>query len=137
MSESVTESLNERAEGIRKELSTFLLIKQESLNELYKSEQSLLDTTQNLVTLQEYCQEHFVKLEQNQEKALAGLIAQNFVQKLDAVSNVSAGSAPYVHKQIATSFRETILEGHHGASKKGKSKTSSLAASVAQLKTLG
>jgi len=108
--DSVTEALNERSDGIRKELSSFLLIKQENLNELYKSEASLLNTSQNLLVLQNYCQQHFVELENNQQKALVGLVAQNFVHKLDALSTASAGLTPSVHKQISTSFRESILE---------------------------
>jgi len=138
MSDSVTESLNERAEGIRKELSTFLLMKQESLNELYKSEQSLLTTTENLAIMREYCESNFLELDKDQEKALRALIADNFVQKLDAVSNASSGSTSYVHKQIATSFRETILEGYSKAGKKKtkNQKKKNLKATLAQLKSL-
>ena len=110
LGDSVSEALNERSEGIRKELSTFLLLKQENLNELYKSEQSFLDTTQNLSILQNYCQEHFVHLDQNQQKALAGLVAQNLHAKLDALQIVTKNLQPKLHAQMNASFREAVLE---------------------------
>ena len=37
MSQSVVDALNERSQGIRKELSMFLLLKQENIEELYKT----------------------------------------------------------------------------------------------------
>jgi len=132
LSDSVTESLNERSDGIRKELSSFLLIKQENLNELYKSEASLLNTSQNLLVLQNYCQEHFIELENNQQKALVGLVAQNFVQKLDALSTASAGLTPSVHKQISTSFRESILEKFNKKRRKKQRKSLKKALSLLQ-----
>jgi len=144
MSDSVSQSLNERADNIRKELTSFLLIKQESLNQLYQSEQSLLDTESNLALLEEYCQSNFIRLEHSQEQALAGLVAQNFVQKLDAISNISSGSAPYVHKQLSLSFRETVLEAYHLKQKaisgkkrsKRKSQKRGLKAAIKQLSAL-
>jgi len=110
LSDSVTESLDERADGIRKELSTFLLLKQENLNELYKSEESFLNTTQNLAILQKYCQEHFVHLDQNQQKALVGLVAQNLHSKLDALQVTKKSLQPALHSQMNGSFRESVLE---------------------------
>lgn len=110
LGDSVTEALNERSEAIRKELSTFLLLKQENLNELYKSEQSFLNTTQNLAILQTYCQDHFVNLDQKQQDALVGLVAQNLHAKLDALQIVTKGLQPTLHAQMNASFREAVLE---------------------------
>ena len=110
LGDSVSEALNERSEGLRKELSTFLLLKQENLNELYKSEESFLTTTQNLAILQNYCQEHFVHLDQNQQKALAGLVAQHLHSKVEALHVVKKSLQPTLHTQMNTSFREAVLE---------------------------
>jgi hypothetical protein len=110
LGESVTESLTERSDGIRKELSAFLLLKQENLKELYASEQSFLSTTENLDILKRYCQEHFVHLNENQQKALVGLVAQNLHSKLEALQIVKKGLQPTLHKQINNSFREAVLE---------------------------
>ena len=106
----VNEALEERSEGIRKELTTFLLLKQENLNELYKSEESFLNTTQNLAILQNYCQEHFVHLDQNQQKALAGLVAQHLHSKVEALHVVKKSLQPTLHTQMNVSFREAVLE---------------------------
>ena len=110
LKDSISEALDERSEGIRKELSTFLLLKQENLNELYKSEESFLTTTQNLAILQNYCQEHFVHLDQNQQKALAGLVAQHLHSKVEALHVVKKSLQPTLHTQMNASFREAVLE---------------------------
>ena len=110
LGESIAAALNERSEGIRKELSAFLLVKQENLNELYVSEQNFLNTTKNLAILQNYCQTHFVHLDQNQQKALAGLVAQNLHAKLEALQVVKKSLQPTLHAQMSLSFREAVLE---------------------------
>jgi len=110
LGDSIAEVLDERSEGIRKELSTFLLLKQENLNDLYASEQSLLNTTQNLAILQNYCQEHFVDLDQTQEKALTGLVAQNLHAKLEALQVIKKSLQPTLHAQMNASFREAVIE---------------------------
>ena len=110
VSDSITAALDERSEGIRKELSAFLLVKQENLNELYASEQNFLNTTKNLAILQNYCQTHFVHLDQNQQKALAGLVAQNLHAKLEALQVVKKSLQPTLHVQMSLSFREAVLE---------------------------
>lgn len=110
LGESVADSLNERSEGIRKELSTFLLLKQENLQELYKSEESFLNTTKNLAILQQYSQDHFVNLDASQQKALTGLVAQNLHAKLEALQVVKKSLQPALHAQMNTSFREAVLE---------------------------
>jgi hypothetical protein len=110
MGDAITEALNERSEGIRKELSTFLLLKQENLNELYKSEESFLYTTQNLGILQKYCEQHFVHLDENQQKALVGLVAQNLHAKIEALHVIKKSLQPTLHAQMNLSFREAVLE---------------------------
>jgi hypothetical protein len=114
--QSVTESLDERSENIRKELSSFLLLEQENIMELYKSEQSLLNTTQNVTILQKYCRNHFVELTNSQEKALVGLVSKNLFSKLDVLQGLNKTLYPSLKKQMKTSLRETIMEHRENGS---------------------
>jgi len=108
--DSIAEALTERSQGVLKELSTFLLLKQDNLNELYTSEQIFLGTTQNLAILQIYCQDHLVALDQNQQEALAGLVAYNLHAKLEALREIKTSLLPIIHAQMNASFREAVCQ---------------------------
>jgi len=108
--DSVTESLNERSDSIRKDLSTFLVLKQENIEELLKNEQNFLKTTQNIQILHNYCKKHLSNLNENQQNAFVGLVAKNLQSKLVALRSIKKSSQPLLHKQIHASFREAIFE---------------------------
>jgi len=110
MGESVTEALNERSDAIRKDLSTFLILKQENIEELLKTEESFLKTTQNIQIMQSYCKQHLMNLNESQQKAFVGLVAKNLQSKLVALRSVKKSSQPVIHKLIHNSFRESVLE---------------------------
>ncbi len=110
LGDSVTEALNERSDGIRKELSTFLLLKQENLNELYKSEESFLTTSQNIALLQNYCQDHFAHLDSKVQLSVQGRVKSNLHAKLEALQATKKGLQPALHAQLNASFREAVLE---------------------------
>jgi hypothetical protein len=107
---SVTESLNERSDSIRKDLSTFLVLKQENIEELLKNEQNFLKTTQNIQILHNYCKKHLSNLNENQQNAFVGLVAKDLQSKLITLRMIKRSSQPLLHKRIHASVREAIFE---------------------------
>jgi len=129
--ETTISSLDERAEGIRKELSVFLLLKQENLGDLYKTEESFLNTTENIRVLQKYTREHFALLGESQQKTLVGLVAKNLQTQLIGLRSIKDSLQPLLHKQIHASFRTAVLE-----KLKQKAKGQSIVDSLRKLKKL-
>jgi hypothetical protein len=108
--ESVTEALNERSDAIRKDLSTFLILKQENIEELLRNEESFLKTSQNIQVMHDYCKSHLNTLNESQQNAFIAIVAKNLQSKLIALRNVKKSTQPLIHSKIHSSFREAVLE---------------------------
>lgn len=120
VSNAVVESLEERRDAIHNELSAFIVLKQENLKALYESEKSMLNTTQNLIAVQKFCRHNFATLDEAYKDCLAPSVATILLSQLDALKGATGGLQPALQKQIALSFRESILESNKRSKSQGK-----------------
>jgi len=108
--DSITESLNERSDAIRKDLSTFLILKQENIQELIKNEDSFLKTTENIQIVHNFCRLHLKSLNQGQQSAFNGIVSKDIHTRLTALQNVQQSSQPVIHKLMHDSFRHSVSQ---------------------------
>jgi hypothetical protein len=104
LGDSIQESLDERSENIRKDLSVFLVLKQKNLSDLIAQESKILEAKTNIHSLQSYCYDELVSLHQNKLKLVHTRVAKNIRSQLMTLRAVKKSGDP----MFARSVRKAI-----------------------------
>jgi hypothetical protein len=87
--DSVTESLNERSDKIKKDFMAFDVIKLDHLNDLYKQTSNVLEIKDKVRYLQEFSIESIKTLDENKKQAFVGLISKNIIERLQILTKLN------------------------------------------------
>ena len=113
LGDSVTESLNERSQGIRQELTAFFRLREDDLRAQREALEKASLAKKHILSLQTYYQKQYAETHAKKEQALIGLATQKVFARLEAMLHILETVQPALHSQINASFRDSVLDAYH------------------------
>lgn len=102
---TIQESLEERSQGIQKELQKFLTLQQEGFQELLVEHEKILGLVKGVESLAQFTQNHLRKFQKLTEKALNSVVETEIQAKFKTL----AFSKIMIQQNLQTLFAETLL----------------------------